>query len=67
MTKTHIKKGKKYKFCSDMIKEALTENFKHVPGKSLACTHCKSRKTVRKLTKNKKTLYACYVCGVRWY
>lgn len=61
-----IKFGTKYKFCSDMVKEALKKDFKHVAGQGLACKHCKSKYSTRKFLKGRATLYACHKCGARW-
>lgn len=56
----------KYKSTTEMIKAAIAAGFKHIGGNSLLCKNCGDKKSARKFTKGKSTLYGCNTCGARW-
>lgn len=57
---------KEYKYTEDMIKAAIAVGFKHFGGNGLLCKNCGDKKSARKFTKGKGTLYGCNKCGARW-
>ena len=66
MTKPIIKLSIKYKDNNSMIKAAIDAGFKHIGGYGLLCKNCGNKKSTRKFTKGKGTMYGCNLCGARW-
>lgn len=66
MASTIIKTVDKYKNTSDMIKAAIAAGFKHIGGNGLLCKNCGDKKSARKFTMDKGTIYGCNLCGARW-
>lgn len=66
MANTIIKIVDKYKDTSDMIKAAIAAGLKHIGGNGFLCKNCGNKKSVRKFTKGRGTIYGCNLCGARW-
>lgn len=66
MAKQPIRIVDTYKSTTDMIKAAIDVEFKHIGGNGFLCKNCGNKKSVRKFTKNRGTLYGCNLCGARY-
>ena len=55
-----------YKDTSTMIKAAIKVGFKHLGGNGFLCKNCGDKKSARKFTQGRGTLYGCNSCGARW-
>lgn len=55
-----------YKDTSTMIKAAIKVGFKHLGGNGFLCKNCGAKKSARKFTQGRGTLYGCNLCGARW-
>lgn len=56
----------KYKNTTEMIKAAIAIGLKHKGGNGFLCKNCGDKRSTRKFTEGRGTIYGCNKCGARW-